>query len=122
MAKETESNSLDEDLSRAFVNKRFQRISRKDLAASLNMDLKTFNQKFLQMFDFYLFTEKKAEKTSPDDFLWQFLPAGFSKINSETKDAGLGSFGEYEAYITVLLKRKIKQWNPNIFHIYGQPG
>ncbi len=104
-----ESKSLDENLSRAFVNKRFQRISRKDLAASLNMDLKTFNQRLLQMFDFYIFAEKKDETTTPGDFVWQFLPNNASKINSNEADTGSGSFGEYEAYITVLLKRKVKQ-------------
>ncbi len=109
MAKKKESNSLDEDLSRAFINKRFQRISRTDLAASLNMDLKTFNQKLLQMFDFYIFAEKKGENTTVDDFIWQFLPINYSKIGSEDGDAEIGSFGEYEAYITVLLKRKTKQ-------------
>ncbi len=109
MSKKTESNSLDEDLSRAFMNKRFQRISRTDLAASLNMDLKTFNQRFLQMFDFYLFAEKKGDKTTGDALIWQFLPIDTSKISSEDGDAEIGSFGEYEAYITVLLKRKTKQ-------------
>ncbi len=108
MVNKTESNSLDEDLSRAFVKKRFQRISRTDLAASLHMDLKTFNQRFLQMFDFYLFAEKKEEKVTPEEFLWQFLPVGPSTINPEEGDARSESIGEYEAYITVLLKRKTK--------------
>ncbi len=109
MGKETDSNSLDEDLSRAFVKKRFKRISRKDLAASLNMDLKTFNQRLLQMFDFYIFAEKKEEDVALGDFIWQFLPASSSKIDSKEVDEGAGSFDDYEAYVTVLLKRKIKQ-------------
>ncbi len=62
------------------------------------------------MFDFYIFAEKKEENITPDDFIWQFLPAKPSKNNVEDDNAGMGAFGEYEAYITVLLKRKIKQF------------